>query len=60
MNEAEDVIVGMDVAKAALDVAVRPSGEARQLANDAVGIGQLVGWMLALSPEVIVVEATGG
>ncbi len=60
MNEAADVIVGIDVAKAALDVAVRPSGEARHLANAAAGIGELVGWMQALSPEVIVVEATGG
>ena len=60
MNEAEDVIVGIDVAKAALDVAVRPRGEARHLANDAAGIGELVGWMQALSPAVIVVEATGG
>ncbi len=60
MNEAEDVIVGIDVAKAALDVAVRPRGEARHLANAAAGIGELVGWMQALSPAVIVVEATGG
>ncbi len=60
MNEAADVIVGIDVAKAALDVAVRPRGEARHLANAAAGIGELVGWMQALSPEVIVVEATGG
>ena len=60
MHEAEDVVVGIDVAKAALDVAVRPQGEERHLANDAAGIGALVGWMQALSPEVIVVEATGG
>src|SRR5258708_2580832 len=60
MNEAEDVIVGIDVAKAAVDVAVRPRGEARHLANAAAGIGELVGWMQALSPQVIVVEATGG
>ena len=60
MNEAEDVIVGIDVAKAALDVAVRPRGEARQLAHAAAGIGARVGWMQALSPEVLVVAATGG
>jgi transposase len=48
------------VAKAALDVAVRPQGEARQLANDAAGIADLVAWLAALHPQVIVVEATGG
>jgi transposase len=60
MNEAEDVAVGIDVAKAALDIAVRPSGEARHLANDAAGIAELVGWLQAQRPQVIVVEATGG
>jgi transposase len=60
MHEAEDVVVGIDVAKAALDVAVRPQGEERHLANDAAGIAEIVGWLRALNPDVIVVEATGG
>jgi transposase len=60
MSELEDMAVGIDVAKAVLDVAVRPSGEERHLANDATGIADIVGWMKALSPQVIVVEATGG
>jgi transposase len=60
MSEPEEMAVGIDVAKAALDVAVRPSGEERQLANDAAGMADLVAWMKALSPRVIVVEATGG
>jgi hypothetical protein len=42
-----------------LDVAVRPSGQARHLANDAAGIGELVGLMQALSSAAIVVEVTG-
>jgi len=54
------VVVGIDVAKAALDVAVRPQGEERHLANDAAGIAEIVGWLRALNPHVIVVEATGG
>jgi len=54
------VVVGIEVAKAALDVAVRPQGEARQLANEAAGIAEIVGWLRALNPHVIVVEATGG
>lgn len=60
MREAHDVTVGIDVAKATVDIAIRPSGEERHLANDAVGIAELVGWLQALSPLVIVVEATGG
>jgi transposase len=60
MHEAEDVVVGIAVAKAALDVAVRPQGEERQLAHDAAGIAEIVGWLRALNPDVIVVEATGG
>jgi transposase len=60
MHEAEDVVVGIDVAKAALDVAVRPQGEERHLANEAAGIAEIVGWLRALTPDVIVVEATGG
>jgi transposase len=60
MHEAQDVVVGIDVAKAGLDVMVRPSGEARQLANAAAGIAELVGWLQMLSPQLIVVEATGG
>jgi transposase len=60
MHEAEDVVVGIDVAKAALDVAVRPQGEERHLANDAAGIAEIVEWLRALHPHVIVVEATGG
>jgi transposase len=60
MHEVQDVVVGIDVAKVGLDVVVRPSGEARQLANAAAEIAELVGWLQALSPQLIVVEATGG
>lgn len=60
MHEAQDVVVGIDVAKAALDIAVRPTSEERHLANDAAGIADSVTWLQALHPQVIVVEATGG
>jgi transposase len=43
-----------------LDVAVRPSGERWQVANDATGITELVPQLQALSPMLIVLEATGG
>ena len=60
MSEPQDVVVGIDVAKAGLDVAVRPSGEERHLANDPVGIGEAVVWLQTVHPQLIVVEATGG
>ena len=59
-NEAEDVAVGIDVAKATLDVAIRPSGEERQVANDPAGIAVVVAWLQSVQPSVMVVEATGG
>jgi transposase len=60
--------VGIAVAKAALDVAVRSSGAAqdeerydeRHLANATAGITALVAWLQTLRVQVIVVEATGG
>jgi transposase len=60
LRESEDVVVGIDVAKAALDGAVRPSGEERRMATDAVGIADMVGWLQTLRPQLIVIEATGG
>ena len=60
MHELEDVVVGIDVAKATLDVAVRPSGEERHLANDAAGIAEAVAWRQTVGARVIVIEATGG
>jgi transposase len=60
MNEAEDVAVGIDVAKARLDVAIRPSGEERQVANDPAGSAVVVAWLQSVQPSVMVVEATGG
>jgi transposase len=60
MKESEEVIVGIDVAKASLDVAVRPSGEQRRLDNDATGIAEAVAWLRAMGPYLIVAEATGG
>jgi transposase len=53
-------VVGIDVSKAALDVAVRPAGGAWRAANDAPGIAALVERVAALAPACIVLEATGG
>jgi transposase len=52
--------VGIDVAKAQLDIAVRPSGERWAVPNDADGVVTLVERLQALHPTLIVLEATGG
>ena len=57
---AEEWYVGIDVSKAELVVAVRPSGEGMTLANDRAGIKRLVGRLGELKPKLVVVEATGG
>lgn len=52
--------VGVDVAKSQLDVAVRPTGEEWRASNDEPGIAQVVERLRGLSPELVVLEATGG
>jgi len=53
------VFVGIDVAQSTLDVAVRPTGEVWQVANDEIAFGDLVNRLRALNPTLIVLEATG-
>ena len=53
------VFVGIDVSKAQLDVAVRP-GERRTVPHDEAGIAAIVRHLRALTPQLIVLEATGG
>lgn len=52
--------VGIDVAKASLDIAVRPTSEQWTVSNDADGIAQLTNRLQKLQPTLIVLEATGG
>lgn len=54
------VFVGLDVAKATLDVALRPSGEQWSVPNDEAGIAALVERLHPLRPALVVCEATGG
>ena len=56
----EQIYVGIDVAKDRLDVHVRPSGEAFAVTRDGKGLADLVDRLQALSPALIVMEATGG
>ena len=52
--------IGIAVAKAQLDSALRPSGERWAGPNDASGVATLVEQVQALHPTLIVLEATGG
>ena len=54
------LFVGIDVAKATLDIAVRPTAETWSVSNDATGIDALVLRLGAWAPTLIVLEATGG
>jgi len=51
-------LVGIDVAKAQLDVAMGPNGERFSVANDETGISEL---LRRLGPaDLVIIEATGG
>jgi len=52
--------IGIEVAKAQVDIALRPSGERWAVPNDASGVATLVDRVQALHPTLIVLEATGG
>lgn len=58
--ESPRIYVGIDVAKAHLDVAVLPRGERWQAPADPHGITQLQERLQELAPALIVLEATGG
>jgi transposase len=54
------IVIGIDVSKDRLDVAVRPSGEAFAVGRDAEGLDALLTRLAALAPQIVAVEATGG
>ena len=52
--------VGIDVAKAQVDMALRPAGERWAMPNDASGVATRVDRLQGLPPTLMVLEATGG
>lgn len=52
--------VGIDVCKATLDIAVRPSNDLWTVRNDDRGIAQVTAQLRTLKPGLVVVEATAG
>jgi transposase len=58
--KSPECFVGIDVSKETLDVAIRPTGEGRGFAHNEEGLSQMAEWIQSLSPQLIVLEATGG
>jgi transposase len=54
------IVVGIDVSKDRLDVAVRLTGETFAVERDADGLSRLIAPLAPLAPQAIAVEATGG
>ena len=54
------IVVGIDVSKDRLDVAVRPTGKSFVFKRTGVGIEDLIVRLEALSPKMVAIEATGG
>lgn len=60
MDEAGGCVVGIDVSKSRLDVAVLPGGEVLQLANDAAGWRELGRRLRGRAVKAIGLEPSGG
>jgi transposase len=54
------IFVGIDVAEAHLEIAVRPPGEQWRAPHDEPGLAALVARLTRLAPTLVVLEATGG
>ena len=55
----EGIYVGIDVSKAQLDIAVRPTQDQWNCPNSNAGIARLTKRLNRLDPQLIVLEATG-
>ena len=53
-------VVGIDVAKAHLDIHLLPTGQHRRVANNPEGIDQIKADLIKLDLNRVVVESTGG
>ena len=58
--EGEPRYVGIDVSKAQVYVAVRPTGQRWAASYDETGVGELVSQIVDLVPAMVLLEATGG
>jgi transposase len=58
--ETPMLYVGIDVAQAALDVALWPSQTVKRFAYDEAGLAELLAYLAPQAPQLIVLEASGG
>lgn len=60
MTKVKEIVIGIDVGKTWLDIAIYEGEEVLKVRNDADGIVQLLAFLQTHEPELIVMEATGG
>ena len=60
LMEQEAIYVGIDVAKAQADDAVRPTGDRWEVSYNEAGVRELVSQMEDLGPAMVLPEASGG
>jgi transposase len=60
MEDTSACFVGIDVAKAKLDIHIHPTNESFVVSRDAAGLSELVGRLRDAKPSLVVLEATGG
>lgn len=58
--KSKNVVVGIDISKASLDVGVVPTAQTWNVPNDVEGLAELTRKLSDLSPKLVVMEATGG
>ena len=58
--DQESIYVGIDIAKAQVDVAIRPTDDRWEIPYDQKGIRKLVAQLKAANPEMVLLEASGG
>jgi transposase len=59
-DQMDVLVVGIDVSKDWLDVAVRPTGESFTLRRTGVGIDELIARLKTLAPKMVAIKAIGG
>ena len=59
-TDQKESFVGIDVSKNTLDLRLEPSGESLHIAYDDAGVSEICRRLTAVSPVLIVMEATGG
>ena len=57
MEDTSACFVGIDVAKAKLDIHIHPTNESFVVSRDAAGLSELVGRLRDAKPSLVVLEA---